>query len=103
MPRKKVSRAKRKQHEANRSAKTKANRAKYQAQPKQIAARVRRNKTTKAAIKKGTRRKGDGADMHHAGANGTGKARKVSASYNRKLGGAKGGRRSHGGGRPKGS
>ena len=101
--RKKTPAKKRKQYEANRSAKTKANRAKYQATAVQKKARAKRNATTKKAIAAGTRKKGDGMDMHHAGANGTGKARKVSASYNRKLGGAKGGRRSHGGGRPKGS
>ena len=101
--RKKVSKAKRKQYEANRSEKTKANRAKYQAQPVQKKARAARNATTRKALAKGIRKKGDSNDMHHSGANGTGKARKVSASYNRKLGGAKGGRRSSGGGRPKGS
>jgi len=86
-----------------RKAKTKANRAAYQATERQKKARARRNAARRKAMKKGTVKKGDGKDVHHAKSDGKGKARVVSANYNRKLGGAKGGRRSSGGGRPKGS
>lgn len=98
MPRAK---AKKKQSNATRSAKTIANRKAYNAKKKQIDARTRRNKARKKAIANGTARKYDNTDVHHSGSDGKGKAKVVSRNYNRKLGGAKGGRRSHGGGRPR--
>lgn len=81
----------------------------YNAKPEQKKNRAARNKARREAIREGRVKKGDGKDIDHkvALANGGSKSksntRVKSASANRKAGGAIGGRRSSGGGRPKGS
>lgn len=58
----------------------------YQARPEQVAKRVTRNKDRRAALAKGTVKKGDGKDVHHpAGAAKGGKTRVISASKNRSM------------------
>lgn len=81
----------------------------YQASPEQKKNRAARNKARRQAIKEGRVRKGDGKDIDHkrplinGGSTAKSNTRVVSRSKNRSSGGAIGGRRSHGGGRPKGS
>lgn len=81
----------------------------FNATPKQKKARAARNKARREAIKNGQVSKGDGKDIDHkkplaSGGSNSKKNRRVkSASANRKAGGKLGGKRSHGGGRPKGS
>lgn len=81
----------------------------YNAQPEQKKNRAARNKARRTAIKDGRVSKGDGKDIDHAtplskgGSKAKSNTRVKSASANRKSGGAIGGKRSHGGGRPKGS
>lgn len=93
---------------ANAKPESKRKRA-YNARPEQKKNRAARNKARRQAIKDGRVRKGDGKDVDHKKplANGGSKSksntRVKSASANRKAGGRIGGKRSHGGGRPKGS
>ena len=54
----------------------------YESSPKQVAARVRRNKARAQAEKAGKVRKGDGKDVHHAQPNARGKTRVVSEKSN---------------------
>lgn len=81
----------------------------YNAKPEQKKNRAARNKARREAIKNGSAKKGDGKDVGHkkglaeGGSNAKSNRRVESASANRKRGGAVGGKRSHGGGRPKGS
>lgn len=79
----------------------------YNAKPEQKKNRAARVQARRDAIKSGTARKGDGKDVGHkkglaeGGSNAKSNRRMESASANRKRGGAVGGKRSHGGGRPK--
>lgn len=81
----------------------------YHASPEQKKNRAARNKARRQAIKEGRVKKGDGKDIDHkrplinGGSTSKSNTRVVSASKNRSSGGVIGGRRSHGGGRPKGS
>lgn len=85
------------------SAKTKANRKAYDALPKVKKARAARNKARRECLKSGSCKKGDGKDVMHTGSFGKGSTKVGSRKANRAEGGARGGRRSSGGGRPKGS
>jgi hypothetical protein len=82
---------------------------KYNSKPAQKKARAARNKARREAIKDGRVSKGDGKDIDHktpltnGGSNSKKNTRVKSASANRKAGGRIGGKRSQGGGRPKGS
>lgn len=79
----------------------------FNAKPIQKKNRAARNKARRQAVKSGSVRKGDGKDVGHkkglaeGGSNAKSNRRVESASANRKKGGAVGGKRSHGGGRPK--
>lgn len=81
----------------------------YNASTKQKKARAARNKARLAATKEGRVKKGDGKDIDHkkplsaGGSNKKSNQRVKSAGSNRSAGGKIGGKRSHGGGRPKGS
>jgi len=93
---------------ANAKPESKRKRA-YNAKPEQKKNRAARNKARREAMRKGKVRKGDGKDIDHkrplinGGSTSSKNTRVMSASKNRASGGAIGGRRSHGGGRPKGS
>ena len=82
---------------------------KFNAKPEQKKNRAARNTARRQAVAKGQVRKGDGKDVGHkrglaeGGSNTKSNRRVESASANRKRGGAVGGKRSKGGGRPKGS
>lgn len=81
----------------------------YNSKPEQKKNRAARNKARREAIKEGKVSKGDGKDVGHkkglaqGGSNAKSNRRVESASTNRKRGAKLGGKRSHGGGRPKGS
>ena len=81
----------------------------FNAKPEQKKNRAARNKARRQAIKSGAVRKGDGKDVGHkrglgeGGSNAKSNRRVEKASTNRKKGGKVGGKRSKGGGRPKGS
>lgn len=100
--------AKKGQYKSNAKPESKRKR-KYNASPAQKKARVARNKARREALKKGQVSKGDGKDIDHkkpltnGGSNSKKNRRVVSASSNRAKGGRIGGKRSKGGGRPKGS
>lgn len=91
---------------ANAKADSKKQRA-YNAKPEQKKNRAARNKARREAIADGKVSKGDGKDVGHkkglaqGGSNAKSNRRVESASANRKRGGAVGGSRSSGGGRPK--
>lgn len=91
------------------SEKTKQNRRDYQKRPAQKKAHAARVKARRQAEKEGRVKKGDGKDVDHkkpltnGGSNGKKNIRVTSASSNRAKGGRIGGKRSKGGGRPKGS
>ena len=82
---------------------------KFNAKPEQKKNRAARNKARRQAEREGKVRKGDGKDVGHkrglaeGGSNSKSNRRVENASANRKRGGGVGGRRSRGGGRPKGS
>lgn len=84
-------------------ASTKKNRAAYDASPKVKKARAARNKARRECLRNGSCKKGDGKDVMHTGSFGKGSTKVGSRKKNRAEGGARGGRKSHGGGRPKGS
>ena len=91
---------------ANAKADSKKQRA-YNSKPEQKKNRAARNKARRDAIKSGQVKKGDGKDVGHkkglaeGGSNAKSNRRVESASTNRKRGASLGGKRSHGGGRPR--
>lgn len=85
---------------------TKKKRA-YDASPARKKARVKRNKARREAIREGKASVGDGKHIDHkkplsqGGSNAKSNRRVRSAKSNSAAGGKIGGKRSHGGGRPK--
>lgn len=100
--------AKKGETKANAKPRSKKQRA-YNARPEQKKARAARNKARRQALKKGIVKKGDGKDIDHkkpltnGGSNSKKNQRVLSVKKNRSKGGRIGGKRSKGGGRPKGS
>ena len=94
------------QNSPNATADSKKQRA-YNSKPQQKKNRAARNKARREAVKSGKVKKGDGKDVGHkkglaqGGSNAKSNRRVEKASSNRKKGAALGGKRSHGGGRPK--
>jgi len=93
---------------ANATKLTKQKRA-YNSTEKEKKKRAARNKARNAAIKAGKAHKGDGKDVGHVrglaqgGSTSIKNTKMESRHGNRSKGGRIGGKRSHGGGRPKGS
>lgn len=93
---------------ANATAETKQKRA-YNGSEVVKKKRAARNKARRAAMRAGKVKKGDGKDVGHikglaqGGSTDLSNTRVESRKKNRSNGGAVGGARSHGGGRPKGS
>lgn len=81
----------------------------YNSKPEQKKNRAARNKARREAMKEGRVKKGDGKDMSHkkglaqGGGNSKSNLKVEKASTNRKRGAKLGGKRSSGGGRPRGS
>ena len=95
------------QIKANAKESTKKKRA-YDASPARKKARAARNKARREAEREGKVRKGDGKHVDHkkplsqGGSTDKSNTRVISGKANTKSGGAIGGKRSSGGGRPKG-
>lgn len=98
--------AKKGQIKANAKESTKKKRA-YDASPARKKARAARNKARRGALKAGAVKKGDDKQVDHkvplskGGSTAKSNTRVISAKRNEKAGGKIGGKRSHGGGRPR--